>query len=47
MLTPFFEWFLSMSEILEISEHSQKALLSEAVRIPLTLLTTRHRRVEF
>ncbi len=32
MITPLFEWFLIMSEILEISEHYQKAMLSEAVR---------------
>jgi len=27
-------WFLSMSEIIVISEHSQKSKISEAVRIP-------------
>ncbi len=36
MIMPLFEWFLSMSEILEISEHYQKAMLSEAVRTSKT-----------
>jgi len=31
-------WFLSMSEIIVISEHSQKSLISEAIRIPQGIL---------